>query len=339
MKTKIAYYHILRRSHAERAKAQRNTNFIFLSLFPLRARTIGTTRLCVMISVFSLLCVILSGCSTISEAAQAAGSAGVIDKNTANAISNSSKAAASAAEDITPEQEYFIGRAVAANILKTYSLWKGSPALTAYVNRICNAIAINSPRPEIYNGYHVAILDSNEINAFATSGGHILITRGLIGAAKSEDALAGVIAHEIAHIQLQHSIKAIKTSRITQALMVTGASAAGAATGYDVNEMTSIFNETVGDIVSTLVNNGYSQSQEFEADATALSLLTSTGYNPGGLIDMLKELENSQKGQSGGFNKTHPSPDKRLAAAQKALAKQPKVTDTSSFRKARFINK
>jgi predicted Zn-dependent protease len=292
----------------------------------------------IIIIVF-IFCVILSGCSTVAEAAQVAGASGVIDKNTANAISNSSNAMANAAEDITPEQEYYIGRAVAANILKTYSLWKDGPALTDYVNRICNAIAINSPMPEIYNGYHAAILDSNEINAFATSGGHIFITRGLIGAAKSEDALAGVIAHEIAHIQLQHSIKAIKTSRITQALMVTGASAAGAATGYDVNEMTSIFNETVGDIVSTLVNNGYSQSQEFEADATALSLLADAGYNPGGLIDMLKELEKTQKGQSGGFNKTHPSPDKRLAAAEKALAKQPKVTDTSSYRRARFINK
>jgi predicted Zn-dependent protease len=268
--------------------------------------------------------------------AKAAGDAGVINKNTANAISNSSKAVANAAQDITPEQEYYIGRAVAANILKTYSLWRGGPVLTTYVNRICGAIVVNSPRPEIYNGYHVAILDSNEINAFATSGGHIFITRGLIRAAKSEDALAGVIAHEIAHIQLQHSIKAIKTSRITQAIMVTGASAAGAVSGYDVNEMTSIFNETVGDIVGTLVNNGYSQTQEFDADSTALSLLASAGYNPGGLIEMLRELEKTQKGQSGGFSKTHPSPDKRLAAAERALAKQPRGADTGSYRRARF---
>jgi len=290
--------------------------------------------------LFIFLLLALSGCGTIaafmSTRAQAANEAGVIDKNTANAISNSSKAMANAAEEITPQQEYYIGRAVAANILKTYSLWRGSPALTAYLNRICGAIVINSARPEIYNGYHVAILDSNEINAFATSGGHILITRGLIAAAKTEDALAGVIAHEIAHIQLQHSIKAIKTSRITQALMVTGASFAGAVSGYDVDEMTAIFNESVGDIVGTLVNNGYSQTQEFEADAKALSLLASAGYNPGGLIEMLKELEKTQKGSSGGFNKTHPSPEIRRAAAEKVLLVIPKITDTSSYRRARF---
>ena len=289
--------------------------------------------------VVSVLCGLFSNCGTVASVAnigaQVAGAAGVIDQNTANAISNSSMAIASAAEEITPQQEYFIGRAVAANILGSYRIWNGSSALTSYVNRICGAIVINSPKPEIYNGYHVMILDSAEINAFATSGGHIFITRGLIASAKSEDALAGVIAHEIAHIQLQHSIKAIRTSRITQALMVTGVSAAGAATGYDVNEMKDIFSETVGDIVATLVNNGYSQSQEFDADNTALGLLADAGYNPSALIDMLKELDRIQRGQTGGFTKTHPTPASRVTNAEKSLSKY-RVTDTSSYRRARF---
>jgi len=304
--------------------------------------------------IISVSCVVLSGCKEITalmnKGLRIAHAEGVIDKDTqkvindtgkaiTNAAETSGKAMANAAEDITPEQEYYIGRAVAANVLTTYSLWKGSPALTAYANRICNAIVINSSKPDIYNGYHVAILDSKEINAFATSGGHIFLTRGLVSSAKSEDALAGVIAHEIAHIQLQHSIKAIKTSRFTQAIMTTGAAAAGAVSGYDVNEMTSILNESVGDIVGALVNNGYSQAQEFEADAKALSLLARAGYNPAGLIEMLKELEKTQKDASGGFNKTHPSPEKRRAAAEKVLLLQLKPADTSSYRKARFINK
>jgi predicted Zn-dependent protease len=304
---------------------------------------VKATRLLIVFVIVSVFCAVLPGCKTIADTlnkgAQAARKAGVIDRNTEEAINNTNQAMVNAAENITPEQEYYIGRAVAANILKTYSLWRGSPALTAYVNRICNAIVINSSRPDIYNGYHAALLDSKEINAFATSGGHIFLTRGLVSSAKTEDALAGVIAHEIAHIQLQHSIKAIKTNRITQALLVTGASAAGAVSGYDVNEMTSIFNESVGDIFGALVNNGYSQAQEFEADAKALSLLAAAGYNPSGLIDMLKELEKTQKGNSGGFNKTHPSPDKRRAAAEAVMKLQPKITDTSSYRRARFVNK
>jgi len=294
------------------------------------------------VCIFCAFCLFLSACNSMAAVmdagAKVANAAGVIEQNAANAVSNTSKAMANAAEDITPEQEYYIGRAVAANILKTYSLWKGAPGLTAYANRICGAITVNSSKPEIYNGYHVAILDTNEINAFATSGGHIFITRGLIAAAKSEDALAGAIAHEIAHIQLQHSIKAIKTSRITRAIMITGASAAGAVSGYDADEMTSVFNESVGDIVGTLVNNGYSQAQEFSADAEALSLLAGAGYNPGGLLEMLRELEKTGKSSPGGFNKTHPSPDKRIAAAEKIKIFQPRIKDTSSYRRARFAS-
>jgi predicted Zn-dependent protease len=267
--------------------------------------------------------------------AQAAAAAGAIDQNTANAISVSSKAVGSAAEEITPEQEYYIGRAVGANILATYKIWNGRPALTAYVNKICNAIVINSPRPEIYNGYHVMLLDSDEINAFATSGGHIFITRGLISSATSEDALAGVIAHEIAHIQLQHSIKAIKTNRITQALVVTGVAAGGAASGYNVNELTGIFSESVGEIVTTLVNRGYSQTQEFEADNAALSLLASAGYNPPGLITMLRELEKIQNSSPGGFSKTHPSPASRITNAEKSVGRY-KVANTTAYRRARY---
>jgi predicted Zn-dependent protease len=295
-------------------------------------------RLLIIFIIVSVSCAALLCCQTFAnlknKGVKGASEAGA--KNMATAVSNTGKAIASAAEDITPEQEYYIGRAVAANILKTYSLWGGRPALTAYLNRICNAIAINSSRPELYNGYHVAILDSKEINAFATSGGHIYLTRGLISAATTEDALAGVIAHELAHIQLQHSIKAIRTSRISHAIMVTGAAVAGVVSGYDMDEMTSIFDESVGEIFGTLVNNGYSQLQEYDADNKALSLLAGAGYNPSGLIDMLKELEKLEKVSTGGLNKTHPSADKRRASAERSMFFVSRVTDTSSHRKARF---
>ena len=292
------------------------------------------TTIKITISIICLSMLFLS-CQSLSEGAAIAGNFGLINSNTANAIAISSQAIGKAVEDITPEQEYYIGRAVAANILSTYKIVTNNPKLTAYLNKICNAITINSPRPNIYNGYHVMILDSNEINAFATSGGHIFLTKGLIAAAKSEDALAGVIAHEIAHIQLRHSIKSIKTSRITQALIVTGTSSVGAAAGLDVNELTDIFNESVGEIVTTMVNSGYSQTQEFDADKTAIGLLAATGYNPSGLLDMLKELNKIKEGNSAGFGKTHPSPAKRISSAEKIIKKYP-VTDTSSYRQARF---
>ena len=280
-------------------------------------------------------------CSTIasitSVGAQVAGAFGVIDMNTANAISQSAQAIGRAADEITPEQEYYIGRAVGANILSTYKIWNGDPALTTYLNKICGAITVNSAKPVLYNGYHVNILDTDEINAFATSGGHIFITRGLIACTDSEEALAGVIAHEVAHIQLQHGINSIKNSRITQALIVTGTSAVGVAAGMDVIELTSVFSETIGEIVTTMVNSGYSQSQEFEADKTALALMTAAGYDPQGLITMLRVIERNQRDTTKGFGKTHPSPAQRITNVQSEIT-QYRVADTASYRKQRYSN-
>ena len=292
------------------------------------------TKICIIIVLLIALTCVISSCGTVSVLAQVAGATGLIDQNIANAISNSADAIGTAAEDITPEQEYFIGRSVAATILTSYKIYNGNQALTSYLNLICAAIVVHSPRPDVFNGYHVAILDTDEINAFAPPGGHIFVTRGLIRAAQNEDALAAVIAHEIAHIQLQHSLKAIKSSRVTQAILVTGTSAVGAAAGMDVNELTSAFDETIGSIIQTMVTSGYSQSQEFEADNTAMELLAGAGYRPSGLLEMLNVLSTIQVANSG-FGKTHPSPAQRITNAQKSVGKY-NVPDTSSSRQTRF---
>jgi len=208
--------------------------------------------------------------------------------------------------------------------------------MVAYVNKIANTIVIHSSRPEIFNGYHVNILDSDEINAFATPGGHIFITRGLIGCTTSEDTLAAVIAHEVGHIQHQHGLKAIKNNRITGALVSTGSSVASAASGsYVLSEMLDVFSDSINEVVTTMVTNGYSQSQEFEADNLAMELLAMAGYEPSSLVDMLRVLERDQGKHPGGFNKTHPTPAQRITNAQKSVSKY-KVADTRNYRQSRF---
>jgi beta-barrel assembly-enhancing protease len=247
-------------------------------------------------------------------------SCGGFFNNVSNAVTASADAISSANEDINPEQEYYIGRAVAANLLGRYRLYNGNPNLTTYLNKICAAIAINSPQPDIYNGYHVAMLNTDEINAFATSGGHIFVTRGIIKAADTEDGLAGIIAHEVAHIQLKHGINAIKSSRRTQAWLVTGTGISGVVGGTDVKQLTDALNDSFSEFVQTLVSNGYSKDQEFAADTKALALMASAGYNPAGLTKMLMTLGHYQKPDEG-FGKTHPSPEERIANAQKSVKK------------------
>ena len=224
-----------------------------------------------------------------------------------------------AAEDnITPEEAYYIGRTVAAIITKNYQIYD-SPEATRYLNSICSSITINSAVPYLYKGYYVAILDTDEINALATPGGHIFVTRGLLKCTDSEDAVAAVLAHEISHIQLNHSLKAIKSSRITSATMEGVKNVT--TTVYENSEVNKYgivkkedfdFLTNAGDeIVKTLMNSGFSITQEFDADRNALMLMSDSGYDPAAMDDMLNLLDkNNTKGASG-WSKTHPSPTAR----------------------------
>jgi predicted Zn-dependent protease len=239
-----------------------------------------------------------------------------------------------AARELTPENEYYIGRAVAANLTVRYKVYNENPALRQYLNKICDTIVINSAKPEIFNGYHVAILDTGEINAFATSGGHIFITRGLIACTANEDELASVLAHEIAHIQLQHGLTAIRNARYLEAAKSGVLAGISAGAGSDIADLANVLNDSVGEIITTMVNNGYAKDQEFQADTTALSLLASAGYEPSSIVEMLHSLEKNQKSGSG-FGKTHPSPQNRIANVNKGLGKY-KVPDTREYRKRRF---
>ena len=93
--------------------------------------------------------------------------------------------------EFTPEQEYYIGRAVAANLLSTRKVWDNKAA-TDYLNVLERGLVIYSDRPETFGGYHVLIMDSDEINAFAAPGGLILVTRGLLRCATTEDGVAAI---------------------------------------------------------------------------------------------------------------------------------------------------
>ncbi len=230
-----------------------------------------------------------------------------------------------AAETIQPEQEYYIGRSVAASILTEYTLGNAED-VTYYLNEICQTIVINSPVPNLYKGYFVQVLDSDEINAFATPGGHILVTRGLLECADSEDALAAVIAHEIAHIQLQHGIKAIKTSRVTTAIGETAQVGLIASGNDTLRNISDAFEEGVDEVVETLVNTGYSQNQEYDADALALSLLYTAGYSPYAMVDMLELLDLKSNTQKRGFINTHPKPENRIKNVQKVLSDFPSAS-------------
>lgn len=253
-------------------------------------------------------------------------------------IMNSVQSIEKAAEEITPEEEYYIGRSVAASIAATYPIDRSSYNMTSYLNNICETLVMNSEKPYLYKGYYVVILDTDEINAMATPGGHIFVSRGLIDCTESEDALAAVLAHEISHIQLGHSVSAIKASRTRAAVsdtakagLVTTLASANANSNFRLSDknMEKVFEavDTISnasnEVVKTLVNTGFSKEQEFEADKNALHLLNDAGYDSYAMLDMLAQIQTSSS--NSGWGATHPSPKDRIKKVEKELSKMEKA--------------
>jgi len=228
---------------------------------------------------------------------------------------------------INEEEEYYIGRAVAANILSQYPLWKNQ-TLCRYLNLIGKALVLKSERPEIFAGYHFAVMDSREANAFSAPGGIILISRGIIDMAENEDEIAAILAHEIRHIVNKDPLKAIQSQR----MKALGTFAAGEALGSS-NEVLNIFKNSVLDITGTLLQKGYSRGQEKDADLQAMDLLAAAGYNPAALLTILEKCRGIEKKKAKAFS-AHPAAAKRVAYVGEALGKAPAID--MSVRNARF---
>ena len=213
-------------------------------------------------------------------------------------------------EEISESEEYYIGRAVSAQILAKYKPWRAEGP-NAYAQKVLQAVALASDRPNTFKGWHVQLLDSDEVNAFAAPGGFVFLTRGMVKRAKSEDELAGVLAHEVAHVAKKHGLKTIQTSRLTSAFTILGSEAAKSYTPQQVSQLTTAFEGAVEDVVNKLVTNGYSRDKEYEADRFGAAYAKAANYDPNALKTFLERL--GQDDHGGGMFKTHPAADKRAS--------------------------
>lgn len=256
-------------------------------------------------AVYVFLCMLLSGCK-VSEL-----SLNDITSERIGMIASSVQSVSKAARPLSDDEEYYVGRAVAAQITATYPLLRNTRQ-NEYLNLIGQTLVLHTEKPTTFGGYHFALLDSPEINAFACPGGIILITRGMLSSVKSEDELAAVLAHEIAHIIHRDGIGAIQSSRWSEALLVIGSNAAKEFGSKDTAKLVSLFEGSIDDVVKTLVVNGYGRQQEKDADTAALTYLAEAGYDPQGLVGYLTRLDQAGKGSKGGILTTHPGTDERL---------------------------
>ena len=263
-----------------------------------------------------------SGCQQVGQLAQVGTAIGLatgsITQEEADSIQRSSDAVAKSYEDITPEQEYYIGRAVAASVLNRYQPYQNEAA-TRYVNLLGQSLAMASDKPETFGGYHFLILDSDEINAFACPGGLIFVTRGMLRLCSSEAELAAVLAHEIGHVENNSGLRAIKKSRLTSALTIIAAESAKQFGSEELAELTEEFEGSIQDITSSMMNSGYARNLETETDRSALRILRRVGYDPQALVSMLQAMDKTLKPGGLDFSKTHPDPADRIRAVQGSI--------------------
>lgn len=151
--------------------------------------------------------------------------------------------------------------------------------------------------------------DSKTVNAFALPGGQIFITEGLLRRLKSDDQLAGVLAHEIGHVAARHSAAQLAKQQLTQGLTSAVVVASG-DTGSG----------QLAAIAGQLINLRYGRGDELESDALALRFMPRAGYNPYAMIEVLAILKQASGGSRGpSFFSTHPDPDLRIAQLKQAL--------------------
>lgn len=279
----------------------------------------------------------LSACKT-TDLTDIGVSAGVLDRQQAESLRRTVEGVARTFEDITPEQEYYLGRSVGATVLSRYPPYEQTAA-EQYLNLLGTSLAQVSDRPETFGGYHFLLLASDEINAFAAPGGFIFISRGLLACCPHEAALAAVLAHEISHVQHRHGLQAIKRSRLASAIGILAMEGTKNFSGADLANLVRAFEDSITDITSTLINNGYSRALERQADQAAITILARRGYEPGALLEMLEEMQRRLPVDGPGFARTHPSPASRIEEIQSRLQeyRRPEPPAPRGQRFARFM--
>ncbi len=151
--------------------------------------------------------------------------------------------------------------------------------------------------------------DSKTINAFALPGGQIFITQGLLKRLKSDDQLAGVLAHEIGHVAGRHSAAQLAKQQLTQGLTGAVVVASGDASSGQI-----------ASVAGQLINLRYGRADELESDALALRFMPRAGYDPRAMLDVLHILKQASGARAGpAFFSTHPDPDLRISKLEEQM--------------------
>jgi len=176
---------------------------------------------------------------------------------------------------------------------------EANEALQSMWTRICETNQLDSSSVKVH------LVNNDEINAYAFPGGHILIHSGLVQTLESPEELAGVLGHEVAHVQLNHISK--KLAKEVGVSILLSAAGGGSAAG-----------EAIKEILSQLSSSAYDRSLEKEADLKSVEYLKNAGINPSAMIGVMEKLESEVQSDLPSWLGSHPDLSERKEYLKKA---------------------
>jgi beta-barrel assembly-enhancing protease len=220
--------------------------------------------------------------------------------------------------DISPQQEIALGLQAAPKMAAEYGGLSTDQQAQALVDQIGSHIVNSSAAKGLDYKYDFHVLaDRDTVNAFALPGGQIFITEALASKLKTKGQLAAVLGHEIGHVVARHSAEHLAKSKLAE-----GLSGAAVIATYDPDNPASRNSAAIAAAVSQLVTMRYGRQDELESDRLGVRFVSEAGYDPRGMLTVMKVLAESGGGRRPEFFSTHPNPENRIEQIQVAIAQR-----------------
>jgi beta-barrel assembly-enhancing protease len=230
----------------------------------------------------------------------------------------------------SPEGDVKLGRELAAEV-ERQAKFVDDPTITEYVNRVGQNIVLHS---DANIPFTIKVIDSDEVNAFALPGGFFFVNKGLLLVADNEAELAGVMAHEIAHVAARHAKENQTKASLLEYLAMGTSIFLGGIPGM-------VFQNTAGLGMLGMFMK-FSRSAEEEADKLGVQYMYAAGYDPSAMATMFEKLEAKNKKKPGLISRafaSHPAPPERRASSLALAARFPEhdeyVISTSEFQRVK----
>ena len=211
--------------------------------------------------------------------------------------------------NISEKDERALGEAVSDRVRLEFGVFQDKE-VTKYVTLVGTVMTQASSRPDL--NWEFIVLDTDGVNAFASPGGIVHITRGALGLIKSEAELAGVLAHEISHITKKHTVNSIRNNKGFK-MASDAAPGSGAYVGALANAA-----------YDNIVEKGFDRGDEEDADQEGIRLANKVGYNPAGLATFLEKLNARNKGVAtrNALFASHPETEGRISKLGQQIKSQ-----------------